>query len=140
MIAEGKGRCLVAGGAIPAGELIEVAPTLIIDRAERDHVDRTTLTDYYFNLGRTTARTDLHNFDGCLALGVATLCNHSPDPNAECVVLSTDEGFFFLLSSLRTIAQGEEICIRYRDPWFEYRPPTSQGERVGAATSCSGHT
>lgn len=121
--AEGKGRCVISHAAIAPGQIIEVAPTLVFEKAERERIDGTTLANYYFNLGRTDRGQDMSEFRGCIPLGASALCNHSPQPNAECVVVSSDAGFFFVLSSLRDIVPGEEICIEYRDPWFEPEPP-----------------
>jgi len=92
---------------------------LIIPRDERELVDRTIVVNYYFNLGREDAEIDMNQFEACIPLGSAALCNHSSDPNAKCIVISGLSGYFFVLTSLKEISPGEEICTKYTNLWFD---------------------
>jgi hypothetical protein len=128
VIAEGKGRCAIAEESIRRGFIIEIAPTIVIEVTDRGIVDRTSLTNYYFNLRLSETVEDVGNMRGCVPLGIGNICNHSNDPNAAYCVRSTDSGFVFVLFSIRDIEIGEEICVRYRKPWFDYQPPIRRGE------------
>lgn len=120
---ERKGRCVIAQEPIPQGAIIECAPALVIGIPEREHVDRISLTNYYFNLGRKGISEHAGDFPGCLALGITTLCNHSEMPNASCTLTALGDGHAFLLTALDAIEPGTEICIRYTETWFDVEPP-----------------
>lgn len=59
------------------------------------------------------------DFDGvqvCTVLGIASLCNHSDDANAEIEI--DEERRTYRLLALRDIKRGEEILIDYgADYW-----------------------
>ena len=107
----GKGRGLVAGGPISAGELLELAPAIPLRREE---------------LGNRTEGIFSYPFDWpdppfaeAIALGMLSLVNHSPTPNAD---FETDIAARTIrLFAQRDIAEGEEITIDYGIPlWFEF--------------------
>lgn len=109
----GKGRGVVAAAAIDAGETIDIAPTIPLQAADCDLVERTPVGDYYF----------AHPDDpegGLVVLGLASLCNHSDVPNAD-IRWRRDPaaGLVAELFALRPIDAGEEIARRYAcAPWF----------------------
>ena len=105
-----KGRGLVATEAIPQGTPIVTCPVIVYDDADAGRISKTRLGDYNFRFGERQNR-------GCIVLGVISLCNHADLPNAEIVCREAE--LAVTLVALRAIAEGEEICIRYRRPlWF----------------------
>jgi hypothetical protein len=105
-----KGRGLVATEAIPEGTPIVTCPVIVYDDADAGRISKTRLGDYNFRFGERQNRA-------CIVLGVISLCNHAELPNAEIVCQEAE--LTVTLVALRLIAEGEEICIRYRRPlWF----------------------
>ena len=105
-----KGRGLVATEGIPAGASIVTCPVIVYDDADAGRISKTRLGDYNFRFGDRQNRA-------CIVLGVISLCNHAEEPNAE--IVCHEEEQMVTLVALRSIAEGEEICIRYRRPlWF----------------------
>jgi SET domain-containing protein len=105
-----KGRGLVATQAISLGSEIVTCPVIVYDDADAGRISKTRLGDYNFRFGERQNRA-------CIILGVISLCNHAEDPNAE--ILCHEADLLVSLMALRPIAEGEEICIRYRRPlWF----------------------
>ena len=105
-----KGRGLVATEQIAEGAQIVTCPVIVYDDADAGRISKTRLGDYNFRFGERQNRA-------CLVLGVISLCNHAEEPNAE--IVCDEEEQMVTLVALRAIAEGEEICIRYRRPlWF----------------------
>lgn len=105
-----KGRGLVATEAISQGTAIVTCPVIVYDDADAGRISKTRLGDYNFRFGERQNRA-------CIVLGVISLCNHADEPNAE--IVSHEADLTVTLRALRPIAEGEEICIRYRRPlWF----------------------
>jgi uncharacterized protein len=113
----GKGRGVFAARAIPTGALIEEAPVIVVPSQQIEHLERTTLGDFYFKWGPDEE-------SGAILLGICSLCNHSYEPNA---VFETrlDAGTIRFVA-LRDIDAGEEITTNYNgDPasraplWFD---------------------
>ena len=106
----GKGRGVVAIEPIHRGELIEASPVIPLRAADalaKGHA----LFDYAF-------AWETQPFAEAIALGMVSLANHSPHPNAS---LAPDYRAKTLrLVALRDIEEGEEITIDYGIPlWFE---------------------
>lgn len=105
-----KGRGLVATQAIAEGTAIATCPVIVYDDADAGRISKTRLGDYNFRFGGRQNRS-------CIVLGVISLCNHAEQPNAEIQCHEAEQ--MVTLVALRAIAEGEEICIRYRRPlWF----------------------
>ena len=105
-----KGRGLVATETIPRGTSIVTCPVIVYDDADAGRISKTRLGDYNFRFGDRQNRA-------CIVLGVISLCNHADLPNAEIVCHEAE--LTVTLVAARAIAEGEEICIRYRRPlWF----------------------
>ena len=105
-----KGRGLVAIEAIAQGTAIVTCPVVVYDDADAGRISKTRLGEYNFRFGERQNRS-------CIVLGVISLCNHAEDPNAEIVCHEAEQSV--TLVAIREIAEGEEICIRYRRPlWF----------------------
>ena len=116
-VSPGKGRGVFAARAIAAGALIEEAPVIVVPTHEIEHLERTTLSDYYFLWGPDDT-------SGAILLGVCSLCNHSYEPNAVFETRLDEATIRFV--ALRDIAAGEEITTNYngnptcRAPvWFD---------------------
>jgi len=110
----GKGRGVVALVRLEAGEIMERAPAISLDRSDTDTIAATCLDDYYF----------AHPGDpdgGLLVLGHATLINHSDIPNTETTVAwDHTAGWTVTLRTLSKIAAGAELTRRYACAlWFD---------------------
>ena len=105
-----KGRGVIATEPIAAGTEIVTCPVIVYDDADAGRISKTRLGDYNFRFGERQQRA-------CIILGVISLCNHAEQPNAEIVCHEAEQ--LVTLIALAPIADGEEICIRYRRPlWF----------------------
>jgi SET domain-containing protein len=106
----GKQRGVVATQPISPGTSIVTCPVIIYDWTDAGRIEKTRLGDYNFRFGERGQHA-------CIVLGVISLCNHDEFPNAEILCHEGDEEM--TLVATRSIAAGEEICIRYRRPlWF----------------------
>jgi len=112
---ENKGRGIFAYRFISAGTLIEEAPIIEIPREELSHLKATQLYNYFFKWP---------NKGGAIALGYASLYNHSFSPNAYYIKKIPER--IIAIYAYQNIYQGEEICINYNgDPqdqsalWFQ---------------------
>ena len=97
-----KGRGLFAIDGIAVGEEISRDPALVISQGQWRAIEPTIVGDYCFAWDSGVA----------LALGLGSMCNHDPHPNAEVVPDRTRTELVF--RALRAIAAGEEITIAYR--------------------------
>lgn len=115
-----KGRGVVAMEDIPRGALIERSPVVVVPAEVWPRVSDTILLTYVFMWEENAGDQDLYKGKGrvALPLGFATLINHSPTANAECV--PHIDRFAMDVVALRDIRAGEEITVEYRmDLWFE---------------------
>jgi SET domain-containing protein len=109
-----KGRGVFAAAPIAAGAVIEQAPVVIVPQKERPLLDQTILHDYYFQWSDGPEGEG----PGAVALGLVSLCNHSPRPNARAQRNPARKTLDLL--ALSPIAAGEEITIDYNCTlWFE---------------------
>lgn len=109
----GKGRGLTVATPVVAGTLLEVAPALPLAPGSGPQPG-TTVYDYTFFWGEPP-------FEEAIALGMISLCNHSPSPSAR---FETDIATRTIrLYALRDVSAGEELTIDYEIPlWFEAKP------------------
>ena len=123
------GLGVFASRDLRAGEIIHIAPVIIISDVDLQTIDSTPLHGLAYGWdedGGTCA----------FALGLGSLFNHAPDPNCEYHRLDADDvdeatgvayGYDALqYSTRRAILAGEELTIDYSggDPsvlWFEVR-------------------
>lgn len=104
----GKGRGVFAERNFASGELIECAPVIIVPDKEWPFVSSTILSDYFFETEDGLA---------AMALGYASLYNHSFDANADYLVADDR----VLITALCGINKDEEIFIDYGwDPHHYY--------------------
>jgi SET domain-containing protein len=106
----GKGRGVIVDAAIAAGTLLEIAPVLPLRREELGH--RTEgIFSYPFDWPDPP-------YAEAVALGVVSLLNHSPTPNADFEPDLANR--VIRLFATRDLQPGEEVTINYGIPlWFE---------------------
>ena len=112
-----KGRGVFAKEKILKDEIIEEAPVIVIDADQCEHIEKTNLSNYYFDWGQNDEQ-------GAIVVGLCQLCNHSYLPNAQYFQDLNNTTFKFI--ALRDIEPGEEVCVNYnfdpecKDPvWFK---------------------
>jgi len=112
----GRGRGLFATARIRDDTLLMTAPVLVIPAEQRDALGDTIVAEYVYEWDDAGAAG--------LVLGVSSMCNHDPEPNAHLWLVPDEE--MAELWSIRPIAAGEEITVSYRasgdvdDPlWFD---------------------
>jgi len=112
-----RGRGVFTIEAIPAGTIIEIAPVIVLNQADRKMVDTTLLHDYIFEWG-------IGEQEAALALGYVSMYNHHVDAN--CTYDMDFENKTIQIQTKRAIAVDEELCINYngdgvtdKPVWFE---------------------
>lgn len=104
----GKGRGVYTREPIPADTIIEIAPVIVMQQADREHLDKTLLHDYIFEWGKEK--------DKCaMALGLIPIYNHSYSSNCEYYMDFDDD--LMMIKTVRDIAEGEELTINYNGDW-----------------------
>ncbi len=99
-----EGRGLFATRNLRAGTVVDLSPVLLIPPDQVDVVDETVLRWYVFDWdGESTG----------VVLGRASMCNHSPDPNAELFLEDAESGPMAELVVTRSVRRGEELLIDY---------------------------
>ena len=98
--------------AFASGDPIEECPVLVIPSRQRELIDRTVFSGYYYEWGEG---------EGALALGFGSLYNHAPEPNAR-YERDADPQVLRVVAS-RVIDAGEEVLIDYtgggaQELWF----------------------
>lgn len=108
------GKGVFASKNIKKGEIIEVAPILVLEFTDFIDTKWNLLFEYYFWMEKYVA----------LALGFASLYNHSKDPNCKYQIKRVEKTITF--TATRNILKGEEIYFNYKglaNPktplWFE---------------------
>jgi uncharacterized protein len=105
---EGKGRGVFTRERIPPGTVVEVAPVIVMGKADRTHLDQTLLHDYIFEWGKVKDQC-------CMALGYVPMYNHSYASNCE--YFMDFEAATIFIKTVRAIANGEELTINYNGDW-----------------------
>lgn len=103
------GRGLFASQSIPKGGLIGTYPLLILSVDDTAALKSTRLYHYVFYIDEDAEGA----IRAAVAFGDISMCNHSPDANAEFEIDAA--AMEVTLSAARPIAQGEEILIDYED-------------------------
>jgi uncharacterized protein len=102
------GRGVFTNKAIPADTIIESAPVIVMNAADREHLDKTKLHDYIFEWGKDSKQC-------CMALGLVPMYNHSYKSNCEYIMdFETD---MMYVQTVRPIEKGEELTINYNGDW-----------------------
>ena len=114
------GRGVFAERAFAPGELIELAPVVVVPGHQQPLIADTELTNYYFHWGTQEPE------DIAIGLGLASIYNHSYQPNAR--YYKRFEALLIEYIAIRPIAAGEEIVVNYNgDPsdkkpvWFDVK-------------------
>lgn len=102
---EGKGRGVFTDSPIKRGEMIEMSPVIVFPKEDAVHIDKTKLTQYWFNW--------FGDGSGVIGLGLLSLYNHSDEPNAEYIPFIVEEKM--IISCIRDIEPGQEILINYKN-------------------------
>jgi SET domain-containing protein len=113
-----RGRGVFTTEPISANTTIEIAPVIEVDAKDREKLEQTLLYDYIFEWGED------HKM-AAVALGYISIYNHSNAPN--CSYDMDFEHQTISITTLRAVAQGEELFINYMCPegpssdpvWFE---------------------
>ena len=122
-----KGRGVFCTGKIKAGEVLEVAPSVILNEAATGHADKTILVNYTFITGgipkniRERAHIRRSDLASIVIMGIASFCNHAENPNAEILWEAHKGTLYYTLKATRPIPRGTEICTTYGDGWFDDR-------------------
>lgn len=104
----GKGRGVFTNERIPANTVIEIAPVIVMEFSDREHLDQTLLHDYIFEWGKEK--------DKCaMALGLIPIYNHSYRSNCEYFMDFEDSSI--MVKTVRVIENGEELTINYNGDW-----------------------
>ncbi|WP_179293675.1 SET domain-containing protein-lysine N-methyltransferase [Mesorhizobium sp. WSM3882] len=106
-----KGRGLFANIPFKTGDIIERAPTWGFDERQASLINRTGILEYYFVRGRKDPESA--HFAGYVVFGLASLVNHSSNPNAETVWTDEESGAWASIVAIRDIEIDDEITQTY---------------------------
>ena len=112
--AESKGRGIYCKKDLPADQVIEISPVIVMSEDDRKLLDKTLLHDYIFEWTPDGARMC------CMALGYVPIYNHSYTSNCE-YVMNYEEQTISILT-MRPIPAGEELTINYNGDWDDKAP------------------
>lgn len=104
----GRGRGVFTIERIPAGTIIEIAPVIVMELSDREHLDKTLLHDYIFEWGKEKKQC-------CMALGLIPMYNH--DYKSNCEYFMDFEDNTIMVKTVRTVERGEELTINYNGDW-----------------------
>ena len=107
-----KGRGVFTNSFIEKDTLIEIAPVIIMQKNDREHLDKTLLHDYIFEWG-------IGSSECCMALGYVPIYNHSYKSN--CTYIMDYEEVSILIKTVTAIEAGEELTINYNGDWDDER-------------------
>ena len=103
-----RGRGVFTMERVPAGTVIEIAPVIVMELTDREHLDKTLLHDYIFEWGK-------HKKQCCMALGLIPIYNHEYKSNCEYFMDFDDNTI--MVKTVRIIERGEELTINYNGDW-----------------------
>lgn len=122
-----KGRGVFCRTAIKPGEVLEIAPAVILNQSATRHADKTILLNYTFMVGnvsksqRHRARLKKTGKASCVIMGIMSFCNHGERPNAEILWEERAGTLYYILEATKPIPKNTEICTVYGENWFEDR-------------------
>lgn len=87
-----------------SGDIIETAPVILLDSAERDRLKATRLFGYYFLVNNKATPV-------ALGLGYSSLYNHAYSANATYSILLKD--VLIVIKACKEIHAGEELTLNY---------------------------
>ena len=103
------GRGLFASTDIPAGALLGVYPLLVLSHEDTEQIKSTRVYHYVFYVDE---RED-GAVRAAVAFGKISMCNHSPQANADFYVDAAAETV--TLTTRIALKAGDEILIDYED-------------------------
>lgn len=103
-----KGRGVFASEPITKGTIIEIAPVIVMNGADRTLIDKTLLHDYIFEWGAEKEQC-------CMALGYVPIYNHESPSNCEYTM--DYEHATISITAMQDINAGEELTINYNGDW-----------------------
>ena len=103
------GRGLFASTDIPAGALLGVYPLLVLSHEDTEQIKSTRVYNYVFYVDE---RED-GAVRAAVAFGKISMCNHSPQANADFSVDAAAETV--TLTTRIALKAGDEILIDYED-------------------------
>ena len=103
-----KGRGVFTRERIPANTVVEMAPVIVMENKDREHLDKTLLHDYIFEWGKEKNKC-------AMALGLIPIYNHSYKSNCEYFMDFEDDSI--MVKTVRVIENGEELTINYNGDW-----------------------
>ena len=107
------GRGVFTSEDIGEGTVVEIAPVIVMDAADRLLLDKTLLHDYIFEWGPDQKQCGM-------ALGYVPVYNHSYQSNCE---YEMDFGNATIaVKTVRPIKAGEELFINYNGDWNDEDP------------------
>ncbi|TSE02374.1 SET domain-containing protein [Mesorhizobium intechi] len=106
-----KGRGLFANIPFKAGDLIERAPTWKFDDRQANLIDLTGILEYYFVRGERSQKCGATA--RYVVFGLASLVNHSLNPNAKTVWADEESGAWANIVAINDIKVDEEITQKY---------------------------
>ena len=106
------GRGMFTQANLRKNTLIEIAPVIVMSRADRAMLDQTLLHDYIFEWGDQAQSC-------CMALGYVPLYNHSYRSNCEYEMDFARE--LIRVKTVRAVKAGEELFINYNGDWNSER-------------------
>lgn len=125
---ERHARGVVATVDLARGDVVDVAPALVFDRAAYAAAVRGGVLDRYVFADRASG-------GALLAVGGAgSMFNHSRKPNVDYRVRAADGAIAFVAA--RRVAAGEELCISYGRVWWEEE---EEGEEARGWTPSHDH-
>ncbi|MBU6474846.1 MAG: SET domain-containing protein-lysine N-methyltransferase [Alphaproteobacteria bacterium] len=125
-----KGRGVFCTSDIRKGEILEVTPTLILNKPATEAIEDTVLGNYVFRIGAISKalrkRLGITDTTKCcgVIMGVISYFNHAEDPNAEVEWDEHDGTLYHQVRALRRIPKNTEICTSYGGGWFDDRKDT----------------
>ncbi len=110
---EKRGRGVFAADHIPAGTTIEISPVIVMEAADRAHLDQTKLHDYIFEWNPDARQC-------CVGLGYISIYNHANPSNCEYEM--DFENDLMEIKTIRDIQRGEELFINYNGSFDDAKP------------------
>jgi len=107
------GRGVFTQALIEADTVIEIAPVIVMNAADRQKLDETLLHDYIFEWGE-------EKNECCMALGYVPVYNHSYTSNCEYEM--DFEAQTITIKTKQPVQAGEELFINYNGNWNDPKP------------------
>ena len=104
----GMGRGVFTQKKIAANIVVEISPVIVMNKKDRQLLDKTLLHNYIFEWGHNETQC-------CMALGLVPIYNHSYLSNCE--YFMDYDAATIMIKTVRVIAKGEELTINYNGDW-----------------------